>query len=260
MCEKAVFLEFIGLTWYKEGIYSIKRLYKDLNFGGRRRKMSIKNTLISIVLLCICLIMTGCSDKEQDNKKLEEAFQGYIQCIKDYVDTAEYDVKERIRYTLIYINDDDVPELAISEGESHAAGVRVFFYDFESKNVVDTGERYGENGGFYYYDRKNMIYDYYFGNGGYANVCFCKIGSDYKLTRSRWFVYYGGGNGDPRYWIDFEEVSPEEYDKAYREDVPEFVDDDIIRVDRENMKGNYQTCCSENAIRVFYEILERSGN
>ena len=143
----------------------------------------MKKTLLSIIMLGIFLFLTGCTDKATD-EKLEEAFTAYIQCIKDYVNNAEYDVSDMIKYTLVYINDDSIPELAISEGDSHTTGVRVYFYDFDRKKTVDTGESYGENGGFDYYDRKNMIYDHYFGNGGYGNTCFCSIGTDYKVTRS----------------------------------------------------------------------------
>ncbi len=216
----------------------------------------MKKTIMSLVMLSICFLMTACSSKEQE-KKLEEVFEAYIQCIKGYVNNAEYDVADRIRYTLVYINEDDIPDLAISEGNAHASGVRVYFYNFDQKETVDTGERYGENGGFDYYERKSLIYDYYYGNGGYSNICFCKINLDYKVTRSRWFIYYGGGYGGPQYAIDSEEVSEKEYEKAYKEDAPEFVDDDIIRVDRDGMKGDYQICCSENVINAFYDILER---
>lgn len=214
----------------------------------------MKKILLAMALLCACLFMTECLGKEQDNKKLEEVFEAYIQCIKDYVNNAEFDVADRIKYTLVYINDDDIPELAISEGDAHASGVRVYFYDFDRKETVDTGERYGENGGFDYYDGKNMIYDYYFGNGGFGNVCFCSI-SEYKATRSRWFTYYCDTSGKKHYWIDFEEVSKDEYDKAYQEDAPEFVDD-IIRVERDDMKGDYQTCCGKNALTLFFNIMD----
>ncbi len=208
------------------------------------------------VLLLICLMSTGCSGNNLD-KKLEEAFEAYIQCIKDYVNNAEYNMADRIRYTLVYINEDNIPELAISEGDAHASGVRVYFYDFDLKKTVDTGERYGENGGFAYFERKNMIYDYYFGNGGFGNACFCKIDFDYIVTRSRWFTYHGDIDGNNYYWIDFEDASKDEYEKAYQEDAPVFENDEIVRVDREDMEGDYQTCCSENAIGLFYEIFEK---
>lgn len=217
----------------------------------------MKKVILLIVLLSICLSITGCSGKERDNKKFEEVFEAYIQCIKDYVSNTEYDAADRIRYTLVYINEDDIPELAISEGNSHASGVRVYFYDFDRRETVDTGERYGENGGFDYYDRKSMIYDYYFGNGGFGNVCFCNI-SEYKATRSRWFTYYGDTSGKDHYWIDFEEVSKEEYEKAYQEDTLGFADADIVRVGREDMEGTYQNCNGENAVKSFFEIMDLS--
>lgn len=216
----------------------------------------MKKTIYFFELICVCYFMIGCSEKELD-KKLEETFEAYIQCIKDYVSHAEYDASDSIRYTLVYINDDNIPELAISEGNSHAAGVRIYYYDFNQKKVIDTGDRYGENGGFSYYNRKSMIYDHYFGNGGYDNACFCYFGSDYKVTRGRWFTSYSDEKS-LHYWIDFEETSKEEYDKAYTEDAQKLADQDMISVVREDMMGNYQICCSKDAIIIFCQMLNES--
>lgn len=61
-----------------------------------------------------------------------------------YQRVSEYDISDKVRYTLTYVNDDDIPEFVLSEGDSHAVGVRVYFYDFDQKKVIDNGERYGK--------------------------------------------------------------------------------------------------------------------
>ena len=219
-----------------------------------------RRTFIGMILL-IGLLLTGCSGDNLD-KKLEEAFEGYIGYIKDFVTNSEYDIADRIKYTLAYIDNDEIPELVISTGEAHASGVRICFYDYENKRVADTGENFCQNGDFdSYYERKSCIFDYYFGNGGYFNVCFARIGSgpDYKVTRSRYFTECSelvDNNWKNHYYIDFEEVTKEEYDKAYFEDAPEFVKQDIVTITREDMQGNYQMCCNQYAKSLFYDILK----
>ena len=217
-----------------------------------------KKNLIFIGLLLICLLSTGCSGDKQD-ERLEEAFEAYVQAIKDYVTDSENFVAEQIKYSLAYINDDDIPELILSTGISHAAGVRIYFYDFDQKKVVDTGERYGENGDFEsFYERKSTIFDWYFGNGGYGNFSFCEIGADYKLAkRSRFFTTYSDTDGNPHYYIDFKEVSEEEYEKIYKEEAPSFADQqEKLSIYREDMPGDYQTCCSEDAVKLFFKMVK----
>ena len=209
-----------------------------------------------ISVLLVCLLSTGCSEGRLDGR-LEEPFNAYIQAIKDYVGSSEYDVSGDIRYTLAYIDGDEIPELILSESSSHASGVRIYFYDFEQKKVVDLGDRFGELGGFSYYEKKSTIYDYYFGNGGYGNICFCKIGQDYRVSRSRYFTYYRDEKVTSHYYIDFAEVTQGEYDKAFAEDAPGFVEDKTITIEREDMVGDYRTCCSEDAVEFFFQILKR---
>ena len=215
--------------------------------------------IIVLVCMVICISITACSSTGSD-KILEEVFKGYNACIKEYVESSEYDISDKVRYTLAYINDDDIPELVLSEGDSHASGVRVYFYDSDQKKVIDNGERYGNNGGFSYFEKKNLIYDYYFGNGGYGNVCFCSIGSetDFKVTRSKWFTSWVDEEGGSHYAIDFEEVDEEVYEKTYAAEAPEFVEDEIKILEREDMKGDYQTCMGENSIDFLYMVINRN--
>ena len=208
--------------------------------------------------LIMCALIVGCSDNDLD-KNIEEAFKGYVQYIKEFVDDSEFDISNQVRYTLAFIDDDDIPELVISTGQAHASGIKICFYDNDNKRVVDTGENFCQNGDFEsYYERKSCIYDYYFGNGGYFSVRFCRIGNapDYKVTQSRYFTEWSDSEWNSHYAIDFEEVSKEEYYKAYTEDAPEFVKQDTITIKREDMQGDYQDCCSEDAMELFFQMLQ----
>ena len=213
-----------------------------------------KKLVVEIVLLA-SLMLVGCSGNKRD-KELREVFDAYVQGIKDYVQSSEYDVSGQIRYTLAYIDgDDDIPEMVLSEGSAHTSGVRIFFYDPVQKKAVDSGERYGELGGFSYYEKKSTIYDFVFGNGGYGNVSFCKITPN-KVTRSPYFTYYCDADDVSHYYIDFTEVSQDDYDEKYAKYAPEFANEEPVTVERADMKGDYQACCSEDTVELFFEMMD----
>lgn len=61
-------------------------------------------------------------------------------------------------FRLVYIDDNDVPELLIMEDSSHAAGVRVYTY-YQNK-VVEVGE-FGSTGNMFYAEKQGKIHSYF---------------------------------------------------------------------------------------------------
>ena len=67
-----------------------------------------------------------------------------------------------IRFELVFIDEDDSPELLIFLDDCHAAGVEVFTYTDDS--VVGVGE-FGSFGKMQYVEKGDMIFDHYMGQG-----------------------------------------------------------------------------------------------
>ncbi|MDE5892582.1 MAG: hypothetical protein K2H45_06650 [Acetatifactor sp.] len=67
-----------------------------------------------------------------------------------------------IRFELVFIDEDDIPELLIFLDDCHAAGVEVFTYTDDS--VVGLGE-FGSFGKMQYVEKGGMIFDHYMGQG-----------------------------------------------------------------------------------------------
>lgn len=118
-----------------------------------------------------------------------------------------------IRYTLAYINDDDIPELLYMEGNFHAAGVHVLICD-DHGNVCDIGE-FGEYGNFAYKERAGKILSYTMNNGVYF-VDFYDL-DGLSLVDDTYFEYDEAQNSKDteRYYVDGDEVDAETYHEEY---------------------------------------------
>lgn len=217
----------------------------------------MKQRIMSMFLLA-CLLIVGCAGNKT-SKRLDEAFEGYLQYIKEVDESWEGYTPSNIKYTLTYINEDDIPDLVISTGDAHVSTVRICFYDFENKKVVDTGENYCQNGDLEsFYFKKSCIYNYYFGNGGYMHVSFCRIGDapDYKVTKSRNFTVWLDEEWNNCYSVDNVKVSKEEYDRAYAEDAAELADEERVTIRRDDMPGDHLTYSEKDAMDLFYKMIE----
>jgi len=216
-------------------------------------------TGMTCTILLVCTLLAGCSCKKDGGDVLidvsdikEYVFDAYVNAVKDYVKDAEEGTSDKIRFTLAYIDDDDIPELILSEGDYHGAGVRVFFYDTENKKAVDLGESFGENGGFYYFYKKGVIYDFNFGHG-FGNISLVSIAKDHSLTRSKTFSQ----EMDAQY-IDYDECSSEEYEKEYEKALQEALHENGKEakktLNRSDMTGTYDMLSEKNPANVFWEM------
>ena len=107
------------------------------------------------------------------NEEEEKVIDAYASVIK------EKKAKEPFAsFTLIHLDEDDIPELAIAYGGSHATGVG--FYRFDETGVNEICAT-GSNGLAYYERGSGIAYGWYTGQGAtWYNICIIKDG---KLTK-----------------------------------------------------------------------------
>ncbi len=86
----------------------------------------------------------------------------YLKYLEEYAQESEYAETGFARFSLAYIDDDEVPELLLIEDYCHAAGVRVF--TFYQDTVVELGE-FGSFGRMRYMERGGVIFSHFMGQG-----------------------------------------------------------------------------------------------
>ena len=110
------------------------------------------------------------ADREANLK--EPYALAYLEFLEEYAQDSEYVETGFARFSLAYIDDDEVPELLLIEDHCHAAGVRVF--TFYQDTVVELGE-FGSFGRMQYAEREGVIFSHFMGQGE-ENTDFYKVG------------------------------------------------------------------------------------
>lgn len=87
------------------------------------------------------------------------AYYGFL---VEYAKESKYIEMERAKFSLAFIDDDEVPELLVFEDNSHAAGVDV--YTYYQDEVTELGE-FGSSGEMQYVERGGMIFSNFTGMG-----------------------------------------------------------------------------------------------
>lgn len=119
------------------------------------------------------------------------------------------------KFTLVYLNDDEIPELVIADNLQHARGTD--YYIYEDGEVVLIGE-YGQYGQSSYAEKESMIFGEYDG-ADVAHYWTYRIeGTEEILLQSsdlyiHWDTEYEGP--EYTYIVDNREVSEEEYRAAH---------------------------------------------
>ena len=176
----------------------------------------MKKIQLSIYCLFLLFILTSC-DGKKESEKAEEAFRAVLE---------GYD--ERARYQLIYLNDDDIPELAVMTDCAHASGAELYayidgkaeqLYTLSEEGYIDT--QFGSWGTFFYEERQGMVYHFYDRNGGageFGFVCaWDGTSAEMQILHiyDMYIEYFDEGmDYATTYYVDGEPVTSEEYDKA----------------------------------------------
>ncbi len=128
------------------------------------------------------------------------------------------------KFGLIYLDDDDLPELVIPIGTIHAATCEL--YSFDGEKVVMVGE-YGSWGSFGYYPRKGIIVGGYAGSGGVSTIYY-KYRNGEAEEIAEFFQELKHWEDDPsipenwNYSVGEKQVSQKEYEKAENDLMKEF--------------------------------------
>ena len=125
------------------------------------------------------------------------------------------------RFSLAYIDGDDIPELLIHQGSDHACGVEIYAYldgGLINVSTEDTPAAFGAYGSLSYAEKGNRIASSYRAMG--EHTCDMYTLDDRRaavLTRS-YFDNEDNADEAPVYQIDGADVSAEEYHAAFDTD------------------------------------------
>ena len=107
---------------------------------------------------------------EEEEIKLEASYAlAYYEFLKEYAGDSNYVKTGHARFDLVFIDDNEIPELLLMEDNSHANGVKVYTYNQEM--VVELGE-FGSSGWMQYVERGGMIFSHFIGFGESINNFF----------------------------------------------------------------------------------------
>lgn len=141
-----------------------------------------------------------------------EALEGYRVFLTEYESKkAEEDRGDPVPgFALLYLDDDEIPELLVLEGTSHACGA--LLYSFQDE-VIPIGV-YGQYGVFTYYEKEGIVFDDY-DTDSYAEFNVYRIEGNQEIllqSYSEQYVFLREGEElQCTYQVDGKEVSGEQY-------------------------------------------------
>lgn len=186
------------------------------------QKMIIAKRMVWVLVLWIMtggIFLIGKKGTEGvDSVQKEKMDVPYVRAYYDFL--TEYakdnlpDAKKIPKFDLIYIDNDDIPELLILEDDCHAAGVKVYsYYDGE---VVEIGD-FGSFGKMQYVEKEGLIFSHFMGQGD-ASSDFLKM-EDGKAELLFYLHSYPDCNDRLKdlYEIDNVSVSEEVFNEKWKE-------------------------------------------
>lgn len=147
-------------------------------------------------------------------KKAPSAFKA-IRMYADFLDDLAKDdevLRSTLRYDILYVDDDDIPELVYMEDSAHSSMVHMCLA-YED-GVFEVGE-FGEYGNFSYLENKGRILSFYMNHGTYLFDFFTLESRTLQEDKCYETVEEQFEGDGTRYYIDGDEVTQEEYDADY---------------------------------------------
>lgn len=108
-----------------------------------------------------------------------ESYVKAVNAFNNSIGKATFDTLDSVygydhaRFSIAYIDEDDIPELLCGLGDNHTCGIHVFKYDAGTDSVVCVGE-FGSSGNMSFSEKKNRIHSSY-GNNGLFHSYISKI-------------------------------------------------------------------------------------
>lgn len=165
-------------------------------------------TLLMVVLLFGCSQKEGTSPETAEEEAWKEAYIDYLSAItENEIDSPAY-------FNLIFLNDDDIPELVTATWLSHA--VQAKLVTFDGKKAVELGE-YGQFGMFNYSEKSGMFDSLYSGSGSEYHTVYSFDGKEVSEICSFNKDEYSVPEGDDyvlvdEYYSNSKEISKDEYE------------------------------------------------
>ena len=155
-------------------------------------------------------------ENSTNNKQEKDAGdwkQAYIDYLKKYMNEVEN--PEICGFSLVYIDNDDTPELVIRNGDSHVSGASV--YTCVNSEVVElVGDLSGTFGIIGYAERKGLIYSNVTYQGNSTTTIYSVDSGNCKQLISLFTNEAATPEGmDPEYAINDKPVSEDEYNAAW---------------------------------------------
>ncbi|MDE7405010.1 MAG: hypothetical protein K2M81_07890, partial [Lachnospiraceae bacterium] len=108
--------------------------------------------------------------REDKEIELEAPYAlAYYEFLKEYAGDSNYVKTGHARFNLVFVDDNEIPELLLMEDNYHACGVKVYTYNQDM--VIELGE-FGSSGCMQYVERRGMIFDHFMGQGESNNNFF----------------------------------------------------------------------------------------
>ena len=109
--------------------------------------------------------------KQSKSEDMQQApyARAYLEFLTEYTQNSKGGKGQGARFSLVFVDDNDIPELLLMEDDCHAKGVKVFTY--YQDQVVELGA-FGSFGLMQYVERAGLIFSHYMGHGESDNDFF----------------------------------------------------------------------------------------
>lgn len=107
-------------------------------------------------------------NKSEDMQQAPYA-QAYLEFLTEYAQNSKDGKGQGARFSLVFVDDNDIPELLLMEDDCHSKGVKV--YTYYQDQVVELGA-FGSSGLMQYVERAGLIFSHYMGHGESDNEFF----------------------------------------------------------------------------------------
>lgn len=154
---------------------------------------------------------------EEQAGNLSVCLSAYKSFLTDFVKKNSDSIDEDGAFSLIYVDDDDTPELVVGAEHVHVSHAELFVFDDGS--VKKIGE-YGEFGQLEYLARKNTIISQYMGFGVSAKVVFSLEDSSAKEVISFREEPITMDSDTYNFFINDKKVSYSDYQSSYSKYIP----------------------------------------
>lgn len=154
--------------------------------------------------------------ENSDETEQAEALEGYAAFLQKYEPQQQGGGGEQeLRFALLFLDGDEVPELIVMEGWAHAQGASVYL--FQEGEVISIGE-YGQYGALCYREKDGLLFDDYDTQGNVHSWVYQIEGKQAVLLQSYDYCQAIAGEGEETpqdtYYVDGKEVTEEQYQKV----------------------------------------------